>query len=192
MSLTRPVLYHLLPGIPLFFLFFKHQVFPRGTFRFVPSTRNVLQPRLCKADPFSSFKFQLSDHLLREALSDHTGILSPVTLLVSPLPSLQTGSHLLYFISPTTGFPSGSTGKECACNAGDPGSIPGLGKIPWRRERLPPIFWPGEFHGLYSPWGRKESDTTERLTFIFPTTLRTPLEQGPCLSWSLLCPQCLE
>ena len=29
-------------------------------------------------------------------------------------------------------------------------------------ERLPtPVFWPGEFHGLYSPWGRKESDTTE-------------------------------
>ena len=24
-----------------------------------------------------------------------------------------------------------------------------------------PVFWPGEFHGLYSPWGRKESDTTE-------------------------------
>ena len=22
-------------------------------------------------------------------------------------------------------------------------------------------FWPGEFHGLYSPWGRKELDTTE-------------------------------
>ena len=35
-------------------------------------------------------------------------------------------------------------------------------KIPWRRERLPtPVFWPGEFHGLYSPWGHKESDTTE-------------------------------
>ena len=33
-------------------------------------------------------------------------------------------------------------------------------KDPWRRERLPtPVFWPGEFHGLYSPWGRKESDT---------------------------------
>ena len=26
-------------------------------------------------------------------------------------------------------------------------------------------FWPGEFHGLYSPWGHKESDTTERLSF---------------------------
>ena len=36
-----------------------------------------------------------------------------------------------------------------------------IGKIPWRRERLPtPVFWPGEFHGLNSPWGHKESDTT--------------------------------
>ena len=35
-------------------------------------------------------------------------------------------------------------------------------KIPWRRERLPtPVFWPGEFHGLYSPWGRKELCTAE-------------------------------
>ena len=40
-----------------------------------------------------------------------------------------------------------------------------VGKIPWRRERLPtPVFWPGEFQGLYSPWGRKESDKTERLS----------------------------
>ena len=32
----------------------------------------------------------------------------------------------------------------------------GVGKIPWRRERLPtPVFWPGEFHGLYRPWGRR-------------------------------------
>ena len=39
-----------------------------------------------------------------------------------------------------------------------------IGKIPWRRKRLPtPVFWPGEFHELSSPWGRKELDTTERL-----------------------------
>ena len=32
-------------------------------------------------------------------------------------------------------------------------------------ERLPtPVFWPGEFQGLYSPWGCKEMDTTERLS----------------------------
>ena len=36
---------------------------------------------------------------------------------------------------------------------------------PRRRERLPtPVFWPREFHGLYSPWGRKESDMTEQLS----------------------------
>ena len=27
-----------------------------------------------------------------------------------------------------------------------------------------PEFWPGEFQGLYSPWGHKESDMTERLS----------------------------
>ena len=63
------------------------------------------------------------------------------------------------------GFPGGSAGKESTCNAGDLSSIPEfdpwVGKIPWRRERLSiPVLWPGEFHGLYSPWG-KESDMTE-------------------------------
>ena len=30
-----------------------------------------------------------------------------------------------------------------------PGFDPWVGKIPWRRERLPtPVFWPGEFHGV--------------------------------------------
>ena len=63
------------------------------------------------------------------------------------------------------GFPSGSAGKEPAHNAGDVGSISGLGRSPWRREKLPtPVFWPGEFHRLYSPWGHKESDTTEPLS----------------------------
>ena len=42
---------------------------------------------------------------------------------------------------------------------------PWVGKIPWRREWLSaPRLWPGEFHRLYSPWGHKESDTTERLS----------------------------
>ena len=55
------------------------------------------------------------------------------------------------------GCPDGSDGKESTCNAGDLGSIPGLGRTPWRRERLPtPVFWPGEFHGLCSPRGCKE------------------------------------
>ena len=41
-----------------------------------------------------------------------------------------------------------------------------VGKIPWRREGLPtPVFWLGEFHGLYNPWGHKKSDTTVTFTF---------------------------
>ena len=36
---------------------------------------------------------------------------------------------------------------------------------PLEKGRLPtPIFWPEEFHGLYSPWGCKESGTTKRLS----------------------------
>ena len=47
------------------------------------------------------------------------------------------------------------------------GFDPWVRKIPWRRKWQPtPIFLPGEFHGQrslvgYSPWGRKESDTTD-------------------------------
>ena len=61
-------------------------------------------------------------------------------------------------------FPGGSDGKASACNAGDLGSILGSG-----REWLPtPVLLPGKFHGWrslvgYSPWDRKESDTTEQL-----------------------------
>ena len=39
-------------------------------------------------------------------------------------------------------FPGSSAGKETACNAGDPGSIPGLERFPWGRGRLPtPVFF---------------------------------------------------
>ena len=52
-----------------------------------------------------------------------------------------------------------------------PGFNPWVGQIPWRKERLPtPVFWPEEFHGLYSPWGQKESDTTERLSLTHQFT----------------------
>ena len=60
--------------------------------------------------------------------------------------------------------------KESACSAGDLGSIPGLGTIPWRRKWQPTaVFLPGESHGQKSlescgRWGQKESDTTERQT----------------------------
>ena len=59
-------------------------------------------------------------------------------------------------------FPCGSAGKESTCNEGDLGSVPGLGRFPGEGNSYP-VFWPGEFHGLYSPQGHKELDMTEWL-----------------------------
>ena len=61
-------------------------------------------------------------------------------------------------------FPGSSGGKESACNARDPSSIRGSGRSTGEGIGQ---FWPGEFHGLYGPWGRKESDMTERLSLHF-------------------------
>ena len=76
---------------------------------------------------------------------------------------------LLFLFVLFFGF-SGSVGKESDCDEGGLSLIPGLGRFPWRRERLPTlVFLPGELHGQkslagYSPWGRKELDTTEQLS----------------------------
>ena len=46
-----------------------------------------------------------------------------------------------YRLMMAKGFPCGSAGKESACNVGDLGSIPGLGKSPGEGDRLPtPVF----------------------------------------------------
>ena len=85
-------------------------------------------------------------------------------------------------------FLGGSAGKESTCNAGDLDLIPGLGRVPWRRERLPtPVFWPGEFHELYSPWGHKKSDVTERVSLslsfgVLYFTRTVGSEAGPLFS----------
>ena len=66
---------------------------------------------------------------------------------------------------------------------GRPGFHPWVRKMPWRRERTPtPVFWPREFHGLHSPWGRRESETTEWLSFslsLSPTLQADSLPSKP-------------
>ena len=63
--------------------------------------------------------------------------------------------------------------KNPPANVGDLSFDPWVGKIPWRRECLPtPVFLLGEFYRQrnlvgYSPWGRKESDTTKQLKLHF-------------------------
>ena len=60
--------------------------------------------------------------------------------------------------------------KNPPVNAGDTGSIPGLGRSPWRRAWQPtPIFLPGESHGQrslasYSPRGRNSQTPLKPLS----------------------------
>ena len=69
---------------------------------------------------------------------------------------------LAYF---TCGFPGGSDSKESACNAGDPGSIPGLGRIPGEVNDNPVQYsclensmdreaWWTAVHGFPKSWTR--------------------------------------
>ena len=75
------------------------------------------------------------------------------------------------------GFPGGSAGKESTCNAGEPGFDPWVGKMPWRRAWQPtPVFLLENPYGqrspaVYSPWDRKESDMTERLSTVQHITI---------------------
>ena len=80
------------------------------------------------------------------------------------------------FLAMSVGFPNGSDSKESACNAGDPGSIPGRGdplekrmtihssilawRIPWTEELV-----------AYFPCGYKDSEATERLTLLLSILL---------------------
>ena len=68
------------------------------------------------------------------------------------------------------GFPCSSVGKESACSAG---FDPWVGQIPWRSKWQPtPVSLSGKSHGQRimvgcSPWGHKESDTTQQLTLTY-------------------------
>ena len=80
----------------------------------------------------------------------------------------------LIFVRKEQGFPGGSDGKESACNVGDLGSIPGLGRSPGRGHGNPLRYFCLENpHGQrslrgYCPWARKELDTIEQLSTAPP------------------------
>ena len=65
------------------------------------------------------------------------------------------------------GFSGGSDSRESACNVGDLGSVPGLGRFPGGGHGNPLQYSclknPHGQRSLvgYSPWGRKELDRTE-------------------------------
>ena len=104
-------------------------------------------------------------------------------------------------------FPNDSGGAslvaqmvKCQLQCGRPGFDPWVRKIPCRRKWQPTLV--GKSHGLRSlvgdsPWGRKESDMTERLHFHFNdsggwTSFHVPVDHSPIsfgkISMQVLCP----
>ena len=72
------------------------------------------------------------------------------------------------------GFPRGLEGKASACNVGDPGSIPWLGRSTGEGNGNPLQYCCLENPMDGGARGRKELDTTERLHFPFHYTYSFP------------------
>ena len=121
---------------------------------------------LQKSVPSLPFPHQLSLLLLMNPTLQ-------LTSTPSQFPDTSDLLELLPFVithhdpSLVKGFPGGSDGKASAW----------VGKIPWRRKwQSTPALLPGKSHGWrsligYSPWGRKELNTTERLHFHLYSSL---------------------
>ena len=74
-----------------------------------------------------------------------------------PLNACETDLNLAPCFSPID-FLGGLDSKESACNAGDPGSIPGSGRSPGEGNGLP-----GESHGQRSLEGQRPWVTKSRM-----------------------------
>ena len=106
------------------------------------------------------------------------------------------GLHVIFDLCFLCGFPGGSVVKESACNTGDPGSIPGLGRSSGGRHGNPLQYSCLENPMDRGTWwatvhdGHKESDMTGQLTLSYVTRgqgrsrLLTPcLPPGFWVSW---------
>ena len=85
-------------------------------------------------------------------------------------------------------FPGGSDSKESACNSGNLGLIPGLGRSPGEGKGYP-LQYSGLENSMDSPWGCKESDTTDWLSlFISSAFSKSSLNIWKFLVYVLLRP----
>ena len=128
---------------------------------------------------YSAFKCSFDEFVGEKVFSPSysSTILAPPPSIISLIrPSFEKSSSkytFTYIYLSLLAFPGGSADKESTCNEGGLGLIPGLGRSPVGGHGNPLQYSclgnPHEQRSLvgYSPWGRKESDTTERLcTFV--------------------------
>ena len=129
-------------------------IFPQRILCFLMVNKPV-QP-----DDNSSLSLECKCHVFRDG---ETVRHRPPT---APLSESETGRLMPLYLYHSS-FPGGGDGKASACNVRDPGSIAGSGRSPGEGSGNPLQYsLLGKVHGWrslvgYSPWGRKESDTTE-------------------------------
>ena len=81
----------------------------------------------------------------------------------------RSDSCVSIFLSPTFDWTSLVVQLEKNLPAVRETWVPILGwKDPLEKGKVThSVFWPRAFHGLYSPWGHKESDVTEQFSLHF-------------------------
>ena len=168
LSLMLAISYCISCHTPLIFLWLHTPTFQHQLFRIQLSLLHLSQPLFPLIDVFLLVKFFSRQWIL------------PFSPVYRSRPAeLKTAQENTF-----KDFPGGSDGKVSAYVAGDPGSIRGLGRAPRKGNgnhsttlawKIP---WTDEPGRLHSPWGRKESDTTERLHFQF--------KENPYMCWSCL------
>ena len=95
-----------------------------------------------------------------------------------------TWTIIIFVISPHS-----SVSKESACNAGDLGLIPGLGRWP-EEGNGNPVHYSCLENSMDRPWGLKELDMTERLTLSISWITALLWQRGlhnPMKIWAMLC-----
>ena len=117
-------------------------------------------------------KYNWSDLAAPAAVTRKRDLSNEVPILVEWVGILKKKKKCEYIIGD---FLSGSDGKESACNAGDLGLVPGLGRSPGEGHGNPSCHGQCQYSYLespqgqrclvgYSPWGHQESDATEGLS----------------------------
>ena len=118
----------------------------------------IMKPRK-KINKGGSESIRTRDPELPTSWTPHSTRTEALLLRTSPL-----YCYIWLLVCIFLGFPGGSASKESACNVGDLGSIPGLGRSPGEGKGYPPQYSGLENSTDYSPWGQKQLDMTEWLS----------------------------
>ena len=138
----------------------------------------------------SCSKFQIILQIIPFKCNNLSTFSPPITLLVSHLLSLIDTYYSVSFIVTIVNYchsllsfivTYSSVGKESACNAGDPGSIPGLGRSPGEGIGYP----------LQYSWASLVAQLVKNLPAMWETWVRSvgwkdPLEKGKATHSSIL------